>query len=214
MIISPLILLSSLSILIDDKGRLKNIMTKNDKLEQIVKVVEVQIDTTDIVEEQIPQIKSIKDQVKEVQIQQLRDDMVDQFGEIIVDNNSCISEMIEFHLSKTEARLTARINEQFNDITSYLTKLILAMGREIPQQSAPDVSSKAKFGGRNGASPIKDTTTGIIYKSKSEAGRVLASTFNLDPADKWVWYKILKLVSDDRFVEVVQQEVAQQEVAK
>lgn len=45
--------------------------------------------------------------------------------------------------------------------------------------------------GPNQAKPIRDRNTGVEYPSMYQAGRALAATFQLDPADQLVWYKIL-----------------------
>ena len=45
--------------------------------------------------------------------------------------------------------------------------------------------------GPNKAKPIRDRKTGAAYTSMYQAGKALAATFQLDPKDQLVWYKIL-----------------------
>ena len=54
----------------------------------------------------------------------------------------------------------------------------------------------------NRRTPVEDTETGKVYRSKYQAGKALASRFGLDPNDSFVWYKILKRARPDRFIEV------------
>ena len=63
------------------------------------------------------------------------------------------------------------------------------------------------FGGKTERNPIVDTKTGKIYISKSALGKNLAAEFSLDPADKFVWYKI-RAKAPDRFREATEEESA------
>lgn len=44
--------------------------------------------------------------------------------------------------------------------------------------------------GPNKAKPIRDRQTGTEYRSMYQAGKALASSFQLDPSDQLVFYKI------------------------
>jgi hypothetical protein len=45
--------------------------------------------------------------------------------------------------------------------------------------------------GPNKAKPIRDTRTGTEYPSMYQAGKALAASFQLDPKNQLVWYKIV-----------------------
>jgi len=66
----------------------------------------------------------------------------------------------------------------------------------------PEVEKTAqKFGGRRKAVRVRDTTTGVVYASKSKAGKAVAAELGLDPDNAFVWYQVVKK-APDRFVEV------------
>lgn len=52
------------------------------------------------------------------------------------------------------------------------------------------VEGKAR--GKARARPVKDTKTGVTYKSEYAAGKAVAVEYGLDPADHFAWFKILK----------------------
>lgn len=70
-----------------------------------------------------------------------------------------------------------------------------------PIQQRTRVVEGAKKRVKQKAKPVKDTTTGITYKSKSAAGKAVAAEYGLDPKDTYVWYEIIKK-APKRFVEV------------
>jgi len=49
----------------------------------------------------------------------------------------------------------------------------------------------------NKRKPVKDTKTGIAYRSKCKAGKVLALEFGLDSTNNLVWYQILPILRDN-----------------
>jgi hypothetical protein len=55
--------------------------------------------------------------------------------------------------------------------------------------------------GRKKAKPQKDTTTGIMYKSKAAAGMAVALEYGLDPSETFIWYEVIKK-APTRFVSV------------
>jgi len=55
--------------------------------------------------------------------------------------------------------------------------------------------------GKKKAKPQKDTKTGILYKSKAAAGMAVATEYNLDPTETFVWYEVIKK-DPARFVSV------------
>jgi len=57
------------------------------------------------------------------------------------------------------------------------------------------------FGGKRERIEIRDIETGIIYKSKYEAGKKLAALVGGEPSDHFVWYKILRAFPN-RFEEI------------
>ncbi len=46
----------------------------------------------------------------------------------------------------------------------------------------------------NKPKPVKDTKTGIVYRSKCQAGKALALEFDLDPDYRLVWYQIFPIL--------------------
>lgn len=77
--------------------------------------------------------------------------------------------------------------------------------RGITPISAPEKVEEAVSAGekkaRAKARPVLDTKTGTTYKSEYAAGKALAAEYGFDPADHFVWYKILK-ADPDRFKRV------------
>ena len=77
--------------------------------------------------------------------------------------------------------------------------------RGLTPISAPEKVEEAVSAGekraRAKARPVFDTKTGTTYKSEYAAGKAVAAEYGLDPADHFVWYKILKL-DPDRFKRV------------
>ena len=57
------------------------------------------------------------------------------------------------------------------------------------------------FGGKRVRTPIRDTKTGAIYRSKYQAGKVLATEAGANPTDRFAWYKLISRFPE-RFVEV------------
>jgi hypothetical protein len=61
--------------------------------------------------------------------------------------------------------------------------------------------SKGKMVGRSAAEPVKDTKTGITYKSKYAAGKAIAGEYGLDPTNTHVYFDIVRR-DPERFVRV------------
>ena len=59
----------------------------------------------------------------------------------------------------------------------------------------------SKFGGKRKAVKVKDTTTGVVYTSKSKAGKAVAAELGLDPENAFVWYLVVKQ-APGRFEEI------------
>jgi len=80
---------------------------------------------------------------------------------------------------------------------------------EFIAKGGPAVAGKpkAKFGGKRGATPTKDTQTGLLYESKSAVGKALAAENELDPDDHYVWYELIKKFPE-RFVDCNEAESA------
>ena len=57
------------------------------------------------------------------------------------------------------------------------------------------------FGGKRVRTPIRDTKTGAIYRSKYQAGKALAAEAGANPTDRFAWYKLISRFPE-RFVEV------------
>jgi len=53
--------------------------------------------------------------------------------------------------------------------------------------------------GRQKAKPQRDTTTGIVYRSKAAAGMAVAAEYGLNPTETFIWYEVIKK-APDRFV--------------
>ena len=64
--------------------------------------------------------------------------------------------------------------------------------------SEEPASPKTKFAGKRKAVKIVDKQTGVVYDSKSKAGKALAEEFGLDPGNSFVWYQVVK-AAPDRF---------------
>lgn len=69
----------------------------------------------------------------------------------------------------------------------------------------PATATKATAAGKKRAhqkaKPVRDTRTGIEYKSKSAAGMAVAAEYNMDPNNTYVWYEII-MKDPDRFVTI------------
>ncbi len=71
-------------------------------------------------------------------------------------------------------------------------------GQKVTEASAPGVKEKAvevgkkRAKGRQTAQPVKDTNTGIEYKSKASAGMAVAAEYGLDPKNHFAWYEVIK----------------------
>lgn len=59
--------------------------------------------------------------------------------------------------------------------------------------------SKGKMRGRSAAEPVRDTKTGITYKSKYAAGKAVAAEYGLDPTKTLIYFTIVKR-DPNRFV--------------
>jgi len=70
-----------------------------------------------------------------------------------------------------------------------------------PPEKVEEAVSVGKGKAKAKAKPVRDKTTGVTYKSEYAAGKALASEFGFDPADRFVWFKILK-GSPERFEHV------------
>lgn len=46
--------------------------------------------------------------------------------------------------------------------------------------------------GRNRAKPTRDTKTGVEYRSEYQAGKAVAATFQLDPTNPLIFYKVIQ----------------------
>lgn len=60
----------------------------------------------------------------------------------------------------------------------------------VPQQTYYG-GGKRLFGGNRARTPIRDTDTGKVYKSKSACGRALCTEAGTDSNDHFAWYKLL-----------------------
>ena len=57
------------------------------------------------------------------------------------------------------------------------------------------------FGGKRVPTPVRDTKTGVIYRSKYQAGKALAAEAGANPTDRFAWYRLTYQFLG-RFVEV------------
>lgn len=57
------------------------------------------------------------------------------------------------------------------------------------------------FGGKRVRTPVRDTKTGVIYRSKYQAGKALATEAGANLTDRFAWYKLISRFPG-RFVEV------------
>ena len=77
--------------------------------------------------------------------------------------------------------------------------------KRVTPQSAPEKVSEAvttgKRRGRQVAQPVKDTKTGIEYRSKAAAGMAVAAEYGLDPLNHFIWYEVIKR-DPKRFVRI------------
>jgi len=92
------------------------------------------------------------------------------------------------------------------ETTLKLIDAIEALAKKVDSLEKTSVKKKAGlFGGKRERTAIRDTKTGAIYVSKAAVGKALASEFNLDPLDHFVWYKITAQ-EPDRFVDASAEE--------
>lgn len=61
-----------------------------------------------------------------------------------------------------------------------------------PSAKVERAVTEGKARGRAKARPVTDTKTGTKYPSEYAAGKAVAAEYGLDPADHFVWWKILK----------------------
>jgi len=84
-------------------------------------------------------------------------------------------------------KLSEDLRKSYNVPVFEDTKMIYYWGMPEPALSV------SLSGGRKAGMPQFDTDTGIIYKSKSAAGKAVADSYGLDPYDHFVWYAIVGL---------------------
>jgi hypothetical protein len=72
------------------------------------------------------------------------------------------------------------------------------MNLEISKSSRRKVGL---FGGKRVGTPVRDTKTGVIYRSKYQAGKALAAEAGANLTDRFAWYKLISQFPG-RFVEV------------
>ena len=71
-------------------------------------------------------------------------------------------------------------------------------GQKVTEATAPGVMEKAVEAGKKkarvkkAAQPVKDTKTGITYKSKASAGMAVAAEYGEDPTNHFAWYPVIK----------------------
>jgi len=97
--------------------------------------------------------------------------------------------------------------EVVNQKVTVLEARVFNLEKFIAEGGAAPKAPKAKFGGKRGATPTKDTQTGLLYESKSAVGKALAAENGLDPDDHYVWYELIKRFPG-RFVDCNEQESA------
>lgn len=83
------------------------------------------------------------------------------------------------------------------DLVSAIEIAKVLREKRVDQYSPPIVQAKAvargKLRGRSKAEPVRDTRTGIVYRSKYAAGAAVAKDYpGLDPKNTYVWFAILK----------------------
>ena len=110
-------------------------------------------------------------------------------------------EDLEFQLKETTIRLDKQVSNLENQVRQLQeTKLEVNPKKTNPHNSEGG-NKKVLFGGKRNRTKVKDLETGIIYNSKSEAGKKLAHLVDGNPADNFVWYRILQKFPN-RFQEI------------
>ncbi len=109
-------------------------------------------------------------------------------------------------LEEREAKLAER-EEKLISLTDSLLQLMTTI-----QTNGGRTATRGNGGGRQKGKPVKDTKTGIVYKSHSAAGIALAGEFKL-PSHSYVWYEIVRL-APSRFVDVGAEEVEEKKEEK
>jgi hypothetical protein len=71
----------------------------------------------------------------------------------------------------------------------------------IPPVVAAKATENGKKRAHQKAKPVRDTKTGVEYKSKSAAGMAVAAEYNMDPNNTFVWYEVIKK-DPNRFVTI------------
>lgn len=75
------------------------------------------------------------------------------------------------------------------------------MSDMYPEASKSGGRKVGLFGGKRLRTPIRDTKTGVIYRSKYQTGKALATEAGANPTDRFAWYKLVSRFPG-RFVEV------------
>ena len=104
--------------------------------------------------------------------------------------------------------------DQLEDTVLSLIDVIEEQSKRIEKIEKTTVKkASGLFGGKRGRQAIKDTTTGIVYISKSAVGKALASEVDTDPLDHFAWYKLMAKFPD-RFVDASEEEKTKVEAAE
>lgn len=95
--------------------------------------------------------------------------------------------------------------EKPKSIVEIMQENIAALTAKVEELSKRPYAKRQLFGGKTERNPVVDTKTNKVYISKSALGKTVAAEFELDPADKFVWYKI-RAKAPDRFREATEDE--------
>ncbi len=102
-----------------------------------------------------------------------------------------------------EARLSL-LEEAFDELITKVTESLDEIKEEV--KKAPAVK-RGLFGGKRTRTPVKDTSTNVVYLSKSHCGQALADLVGTDALDHFAFYK-LQAAFPERFVEASEAEAA------
>ncbi len=89
-----------------------------------------------------------------------------------------------------------QLEERVEELTEMMTKVavfLVELSQKAPQtQTQTTVAAPPKKGSRS-AKQVRDTKTGVIYRTLGECGNALCGECGLQPGN-WVWYSVKALI--------------------
>lgn len=101
------------------------------------------------------------------------------------------------------ARRLAGLPPQMHEVVVHAIQTPTVSKNPKVEQTVQSIKKK----GRQAAQPMKDTKTGMVYRSKAAAGMGVAAEYGLDSKNHFVWYEVIKK-DPKRFVPATQAEAS------